>query len=153
MFLKRRGFTLVELLIVIIVIGILAGGMMLTLISASDSARASAMVSELRNAKAAGIFWFANNVSSKDAEHVMAWDRVTMRQAFNDNKYLDNPEKVNEFEFALTNLAGDGVVYLIGVEVDRKTLKKALRQTKGILLSGTGLPATINDTIVYIRVK
>ena len=49
----RKGFTLVELLIVIVIIGILAAAMLLSSGSASDSAEAARIISDLRNMKAA----------------------------------------------------------------------------------------------------
>ena len=49
----RKGFTLVELLIVIIIIGILAAAMLLSSGSATNSALASAALSEMRGLKAA----------------------------------------------------------------------------------------------------
>ena len=49
----RKGFTLVELLIVIIIIGILAAAMLLSSGSATNSAMASAALSEMRGLKAA----------------------------------------------------------------------------------------------------
>ena len=52
---KKKAFTLVELLIVIIIVGILAGMMLLSAGSATDSAKAARIISDLRNMKAAAL--------------------------------------------------------------------------------------------------
>ena len=57
----RKGFTLVELLIVIVVIGILSAMMMLSSTEAMSSAKASNIASNLRNIKTATLAWYADH--------------------------------------------------------------------------------------------
>lgn len=63
---KRKGFTLVELLIVIVVIGILSAMMMLSSTEAVSSARASAIISDLRNWKTAALAYYVDHMDSID---------------------------------------------------------------------------------------
>ncbi|MBQ7577740.1 MAG: type II secretion system protein [Synergistaceae bacterium] len=60
-FYARKGFTLVELLIVIVVIGILSAMMMLSSTEAMSSAKASNIASNLRNLKTATLAWYADH--------------------------------------------------------------------------------------------
>lgn len=57
---RRSGFTLVELLIVIIIIGILAGAMMMLAGSGTDRAEATKIISDLRSLKAAALMFYAD---------------------------------------------------------------------------------------------
>ncbi len=60
---KREGFTLVELLIVIVVIGILSAMMMLSSTEAVSSAKANNIISNMRNLKTAVLGWYVDNLS------------------------------------------------------------------------------------------
>ena len=83
----RKGFTLVELLIVIIIIGILAGAMMLIAGSGRDAATASKIVSDLRSMKAAAVMLMAENPGG---DIVSLWDSLNTDPSPL-NKYLDRP--------------------------------------------------------------
>ena len=63
---KRKGFTLVELLIVIVVIGILSSMMMLSSTEAVSSAKATNIVAGLRNMKTAALAYYTDNMDFVD---------------------------------------------------------------------------------------
>ena len=58
---RRKGFTLVELLIVIVVIGILAAMMMLSSTEAVSSAKATKIIADMRNIKTSVLEWYTDN--------------------------------------------------------------------------------------------
>jgi len=93
----RKGFTLVELLIVIIIIGILAGAMMLVAGTSRDSAEASRIISDLRNMKAAALMWISEDPTVDGTN----WEALDTSQPNLDqlNKYIDRPLTKEEHNY------------------------------------------------------
>ncbi|MDO5116807.1 MAG: type II secretion system protein [Synergistaceae bacterium] len=58
---KNKGFTLVEMLIVLIVVGILAGLIMISSGSASDKAEATKIVSNMKTIRSACLLYYAEH--------------------------------------------------------------------------------------------
>lgn len=61
--LARRGFTLVEILITIVIIGVLAGSMLLVFVPARERAMASRIVSDMRTLKIAAVMYYHEHKS------------------------------------------------------------------------------------------
>ncbi|MBQ7155062.1 MAG: prepilin-type N-terminal cleavage/methylation domain-containing protein [Synergistaceae bacterium] len=90
---KRKGFTLVELLIVIVVIGILSAMMMMSSTEAVTSAKASNVVSNLRNLKTAALAYYVDSM-----DYVSNLTNTTKPSGFSGDiaKYLTDDKKLNE---------------------------------------------------------
>jgi prepilin-type N-terminal cleavage/methylation domain-containing protein len=58
---KRRGFTLVELLMVMVILGLLSGIALLRYIDIRNSARAASLAGDFRNVQVAALNYYADN--------------------------------------------------------------------------------------------
>ena len=65
---SKKGFTLVELLIVIVVIGVLSSMMMLSSTEAVSSAKVARIISDLTNWKKAALAWYVDNIDKVDSK-------------------------------------------------------------------------------------
>ncbi|MDR1515627.1 MAG: type II secretion system GspH family protein [Synergistaceae bacterium] len=76
---RKGGFTLVELLIVIMIIAILAGMMLLATGSATDSAEATKVINDLRNLKSAALLFYGDNLRWPNSTEGGSLDRYADR--------------------------------------------------------------------------
>jgi general secretion pathway protein G len=84
---RRGGFTLVELLIVIMIISILAGMMLLSTGSATDGAEATKIVNDLRNLKSAALLYYGDTQKWPTNSDVKSLDRYTDRPVTDGKRY------------------------------------------------------------------
>ena len=117
---KRKGFTLVELLIVIVVIGILSAMMMLSSTEAVTSAKASNIVSNLRNLKTAALAYYVDNLDYLESTTATA----------------NNTTSLNLYDVAAT-----------GTDAARKGIRAYLNESSGTVDSDNNTFTT--DGFVY----
>ncbi|MCE5194831.1 MAG: prepilin-type N-terminal cleavage/methylation domain-containing protein [Nitrospiraceae bacterium] len=128
---KSKGFTLVELLIVVIIIGILAGMMMLSTGGATAKAEATKIVSDMRNMKAAAIMVYAD--TTKWPTEIASLD-----------EYMD--QKIDTIKYDLSE-EGDYVQFKVGADTDSK-VRESLRNlaSSGVALYKTAVAASVDIT-------
>ncbi len=120
---KRRGFTLVELLIVIVVIGVLSAMMMLSSTEAVSSARASNIVSNLRNLKTAALAWYADHLDAVSGDFKLENQRTAIL------KYMNNETVDAAYKFVGTKADESWYVYYedtnMGANISGKLASRA----------------------------
>ena len=134
---KSKGFTLVELLIVIIIIGILAGMMMLATGAATDKAEATKIVSNMRNVKAAAIMAYADGTPWADMTNVAA--AITKV-----NGYLDQPLVSGDYEIVLANSSDFFVEYQYPTGLAQGVKDKLEADFDAVTTGGSGVRMPIN---------
>jgi len=117
---KRQGFTLVELLIVIIIIGILAGAMMMVAGSGTDRAEATKIISDLRTVKAASLMLYADN---------NAWPVAGTKANESLSSYMDRT-LIDEYVIRRGDAgAGADSLFVGRIQVPRKGIMDALKKS------------------------
>lgn len=107
----KKGFTLVEVLIVMIIIGILAGGMTLVAGGSRDIAEATRIVSDLKSIKVATLMWIVDDPNGVDPN---IWEEKghSSLDQYLDKPILDN----NKYKFETITL-NDREVWLLGYDL------------------------------------
>ncbi len=139
---KRKGFTLVELLIVIVVIGVLSAMMMLSSTEAVSSAKAADIVSDLRNLKTAALAWYADNLDYVEGR---VDKTATITGTFTDKKlnaakeeitkYMNN-DGLGSYTFGGSAAAGPWFVWLNVTDTNVFGKLKSRAKSTGLYLQG-----------------
>ena len=149
---KRRGFTLVELLIVIVVIGVLAAMMMLSSTEAVSSARASNIVSNLRNLKTAATAMYVDRLDSASGMEAgeVASNGTTASKSFDVVlKYLNagGNDKTSYQGYGIANKDGEWYVYYSVSDSNVKS--KLAGRAKSVGLCGNDTATNMKSNDVY----
>lgn len=100
----HRGFTLVELLIVMVIIGILAGMLILVVGASSDKAEVAKLINDMNNVKYASLLYYANHAVWPHPGNPSGWT-VSL------DKFLDRSIDLRGMELDIKAIPG---YYLIG---------------------------------------
>ncbi len=106
MFNRKKGFTLVELLIVIVVIGILSAMMMLSSTEAVSSAKANNVISNIHNLKTATLAFYVDNIDkithTKNGSNEYYWIKDP------ENKYAHMQNLAHNYPELITKYLSNG---------------------------------------------
>ena len=149
---RKGGFTLVELLIVIMIIAILAGMMLLATGSATDNAEATKVINDLRGAKSASLLYYADHnqwpVGTGGGTVTTSLERY-MDRSFDAAKYgtLSVTAEVGDRQLiGFTALGGPA-----GSQGVRNKLAAKARESG--LTNATGGAYVAADTAIYTNMK
>ncbi|MDR1515180.1 MAG: prepilin-type N-terminal cleavage/methylation domain-containing protein [Synergistaceae bacterium] len=154
---RKSGFTLVELLIVTVIIGILAGMMMLMMGSATDGAEATKLINDLRLVKSASLLYYADNDKWPERDSLALGTALTAGTPLNDavvkslERYMDKPLADNYGSKVFYGVSDDGRIYF-GLSADElSTGAKAKLVKNKAIRNQVGNP--YDNGVAYIVIK
>ncbi len=149
----KKGFTLVELLVVMVVVGILAGSLMLLFGSASNRSTATRMVSDLMTLKRASVIFFYDTGEWPDEDDHEQLNSYMIRDVLAEG-WGDGTRT-----YAIQRPDDSGAVYAAarvgdeygGSPAIRRLLEKEASQYELINANGTPFKSTDDTVMVLIR--
>ncbi|MDR0616084.1 MAG: prepilin-type N-terminal cleavage/methylation domain-containing protein [Synergistaceae bacterium] len=152
---RKSGFTLVELLIVTVIIGILAGMMMLMMGSATDGAEATKLINDLRLVKSASLLYYADNDKWPEKESING--SLSAGSTLHDTvvksleRYMDKPLADNYGGKVFYGVSDDGRIYF-GLSADELSTGARAKLIKNkAIRNETGDP--YDNGVAYIVIK
>jgi prepilin-type N-terminal cleavage/methylation domain-containing protein len=146
---RKGGFTLVELLIVIVIIGILAGMMMLTMGSATDGANASRIINDLRLLKSATLLYYADENQWPDGDVLTGFNADSKLI-----KYLDKPF-ASSYSGTVTVNTDTNDKFYYGLTPSPALSNKAKSKliSNGSVFGGSGATLTTAATTFFMSIR
>ncbi len=145
----RKGFTLIEILILSAIIGVLSGTMALMNRNAVSSVQANHIIHDFRNLKTAAILW--QNDNPKSATH----DRKAILQYLNSKSMVEITDTPANNGSYILKVANNGKTWYVGREIsnDSRIRSKLTAKATSSKLLGSDMKTTYNnDSQVWVRV-
>jgi len=124
--LRTKAFTLVEILIVLLLVGILAGAMMLVSFSVTSKAEATRIIEDMRSMKSAATLYFADYgtwpIWMKNGTAIM-----DVNGHANPEKYMEKNPLAPDHWIGVAGVSGDSgqaTVIFISTSVSQTTLER-----------------------------
>lgn len=146
---KRKGFTLMELLILFVIIAALSGAMALMNKNASSSAQVNHIIHDFRNLKTAAMLW--HNDNPKSTTH----DRKAILKYLNSKSMVeitDTPQKNGGY---ILKVADGGKSWYAGREIsdDARIRSKLTAKAPSSRLLGSDMKSLYNnDSHIWVQI-